>query len=222
MSETKTIKVAKPLRDKLLLLSKKFGELNTGSVGDNFWLGSESSGSYDWGQHDFGIDKQGNLLVSYQSGCSCYGAEEPEADETHDLHKPITLKNEDDYYGTFEPAFLEMKEIASTLHKVLTGKKVSPQEVIALPNAEVRRAVVELIGYDKIIDVAVLKDESEDGKLYVIKVDEDEDITLVHVKDPSTTREYFLRVPPKMKTAKQARAWTFGFEEEDFNLEKET
>lgn len=44
---------------------------------------------------------------------------------------------------------------------------------------------------------------------------EDPTARFVHVKDPSTNREYALRVPPTMKTAQEAVAWTFGFEGND-------
>ena len=44
----------------------------------------------------------------------------------------------------------------------------------------------------------------------------------VQVKDPSTTREYFLPVPSTMKTAKGAVAWTFHLKEEEYEPQKES
>jgi hypothetical protein len=35
-------------------------------------------------------------------------------------------------------------------------------------------------------------------------------------------RKYFLRVPPTMRTAREAVAWTFGLRPEDYHPKKET
>lgn len=222
MSETKMITIPKITRDKLKDISKKFDRLNTGNTEDTFWLAGASTGGYEWSQIDFGITKSGQFVSCTQSGCSCYGPEQPTADGTHELDETLQFE-ESDYDPHVEDAVTELKQTTNTIYKVLNDKKVTPKEVIELPNAEVRRAVIEIVGYDKLTKHALIKDESEvDGRLMVIKLPEDEDLTLLHVKDPSTTREYFLRVPPKMKTAREARAWTFGFEAEDFEMDKET
>lgn len=223
MSETKEIiKVPAATLRKLKTISKKFGKLNTGAVGDDFWIGSgNESGDYEWGQFDIGVNKNGELITCYQGGCSCNGPEQPTADEKQSLDQPYEVEN--GYYGDEKAAIEDLIKTTDTLYKVLTNKNVSPQEIIGLPNAEIRRAVIEIVGYDKLTKEAEITDESDvDGTLMTIKLPEDEDLNLLHVKDPSTTREYFLRVPPKIKSAKEARAWTFGFDAEDFNLEKET
>lgn len=208
---------------KLKDIAEKFGQLNTGATGDNFWIGTAGDGSYDWEQVDIGVNKAQELIVCRQSGCSCNGPEEPTADTTISLSDNHVEVSDDSHSGSGQEAVTDLIKTTDTLYKVLNDGSVSPQEVIGLPNAEIRRAVVELVGYSKIVDGAEVLDESEtDGRLMRIPLAEDEDIVLVHVKDPSTTREYFLRVPPKMKTARQARAWTFGFEAEDFILERET
>ena len=218
MYETKTITIPSETREKLQLISEKFSTLNTGSTTDEFWLGTGATGDYSWTQYDLGVNKKGELLCGVQSGCSCNGPEEPSADATYLLDKSIEL-SEAYSYDELSDAVEDLVGITDTLYKVLTAAAVTPKEVIGIPNSEIRRAVVELIGYDKILDEAeVLDDSATDGRLLRIKLDGDEDIVLVHVKDPSTDREYFLRVPPKMKTAKEARAWTFGFEAADFEL----
>ena len=45
---------------------------------------------------------------------------------------------------------------------------------------------------------------------------------MVKVKDSTTGEIYLLRVPPTMKTCKEAVAWTFGMTAEEYVLEKET
>ena len=49
-----------------------------------------------------------------------------------------------------------------------------------------------------------------------------EPIRVVKVKDSTTKKYYILRVPPTVKTCKQAIAWTFGLEEEEYNPTMET
>ena len=222
MSETKLV-IPKDTVRKLKSISKKFKKLNTGAVGNDFWIGSGSGGGgYDWEQFDIGVNKSGELISCRQSGCSCNSPEEPDADVEQKLGTEAIEIVDDSYDESGKEAVEDLIATTNILYKVLNSKDVSPKEIIGIPNSEVRRAVIELIGYEKLVETANILDESEDGELLEIPLAEDENIILVHVKDPSTDREYYLRVPPKMKTAKQARAWTFGFDEADFNLEIET
>lgn len=221
MSETKKVVIPKGTVKKLKNIAGKFKKLNTGAVGDEFWIGTGGGGGYDWEQFDIGVSKDKKLITCAQGGCSCNGPEEPTPDTLYDLDGEIEL--EDGYGGEVSEAVEDLEKTTDTLYRVLNNKSVDPKEIIGLPNAEIRRAVIEIVGYEKLTENAVITDESDvDGTLMVIKLPEDENLNLLHVKDPSTAREYFLRVPPKIKTAKEARAWTFGFETEDFNPIKET
>jgi len=49
-----------------------------------------------------------------------------------------------------------------------------------------------------------------------------EDITFLQVKDPSSGKIYFLKVPPDMRSVQEAKAWTFGLEKEEYEPEIET
>jgi len=49
-----------------------------------------------------------------------------------------------------------------------------------------------------------------------------DDITFLQVKDPSSGKIYFLKVPPDMHSVKEAKAWTFGLKKEEYNPEIET
>lgn len=225
MSATK-LHIKRETARKMKDISKKFSRLNTGSTADKFFLitSDDTDGSYEGESISIGIDKQGNLLTGTDSVCSCYSLWEGGVDGSVDQKlgtKAIDL--EFSTYLSHDPFDDDLETIVNTLYKTLNGESVTAQEVIDLPNAEIRRAVVEIVGYGVVIDGAEVLDDSEvDGRLLKIQQDGDEDLVLIHVKDPSTDREYFLRVPPEMKTARQARAWTFGFEPEDFVLEKES
>ena len=87
-------------------------------------------------------------------------------------------------------------------------------------NIEQRRAACEILGWAKILKELDAKIINEDG---------DPEIgTLVEVNLPDLGKERFLRVlcgtkrefaipvPPDMKTAVAAQAWTWGLELEDF------
>jgi len=43
----------------------------------------------------------------------------------------------------------------------------------------------------------------------------------VRVRDSSSEREYYLRVPPEIMRADEAVAWTFGLTEEEYQPEQE-
>jgi hypothetical protein len=227
MSETKKWTIPATTVEKLKDIANKFSQLNTGAVGDEFWLieQEDSAGDYEGDALAVGINKKGELIQAYSSHCSCddswdagmnaYGNQPLEGELVVDFSGQI--------FSPHDNWLPELKKTANTLYKVLNNKSVSPQEVIGLPNAEVRRAVIEVVGYNKLTKEAKTTDTSSvDGELMTIELPEDENLNLLHVKDPSTAREYFLRVPPNIKTAKEARAWTFGFEAEDFNPVKET
>ncbi|GHO96910.1 hypothetical protein KSF_069580 [Reticulibacter mediterranei] len=44
----------------------------------------------------------------------------------------------------------------------------------------------------------------------------------VQVRDASTQRQYYLRVPPSIRRADEAIAWTFGLDEQDYQPGQET
>lgn len=86
-------------------------------------------------------------------------------------------------------------------------------------NIEHRTVMMSLYGESRFLldSGADLIDEDECGTLYRAHLSDDEPLVMVRVKDPTPSKQgtmgtYYLRVPPHMETAKQAVAWTFGFE----------
>lgn len=223
MSETRKNYLPDKTVSQLKFLSKNIGKLNVGNKRSELWIYSDGGGGYEWDQIDVGIDGKGNLVTCFQSGCSCNGPEEPTPDTTIHLENGMYVETES-YYDSGNNID-GLIEIAETLFNVLKKKKISAEKVIAIPNLEIRRAAIEFIGMEVFIRNAnpiIVDTDEKHGELLCLKLKGDEDIMLVHVKDPSTDREYFLRVPPTIKNAAQARAWTFGFNEKDFVLIKET
>ncbi len=92
-------------------------------------------------------------------------------------------------------------------------------EILAEANAEVRRVMIERVGFDWFVHHAKAeeldrdRDPGGERRLLRIPLENDEPIVCVSVLCPSTGRQYILRVPPTMTTCKSAVAWTAGFED---------
>jgi hypothetical protein len=96
---------------------------------------------------------------------------------------------------------------------------LSHEEVLAERNAERRRVMLERYGLDRFMTDAEAEtlDEDRDAggrrRLLRLKLEGDEDLVCVTVVCPSTERQFVLRVPPTMRTCRQAIAWTAGFDD---------
>ena len=102
-------------------------------------------------------------------------------------------------------------------------------EVLAEPNAELRRVMIERIGpleFAKQVKAEVLDTDSDPGgarRLLRIALPDDEHLVGLNCCCPSTGREYLLRVPPTIKTCHQAAAWIAGFDDpRDYHPDQET
>jgi len=96
-------------------------------------------------------------------------------------------------------------------------------------NLESRRVMIERLGVARYITEsgAAIIDQDDYGVLYCQAIRGDEPIIALKVTNATaepdgTFKEYFLRVPPQIMTARQAAAWTFGMRELDYAPEKET
>ncbi len=95
---------------------------------------------------------------------------------------------------------------------------ITASEVLDQPNAELRRVLLERMGYDAFLNQAhaqtLDRDRDKGGERRLIKVDlvGDEPLVCVSVICPSTDRQYLIRVPPSIRTCRQAVAWVAGFD----------
>jgi hypothetical protein len=95
---------------------------------------------------------------------------------------------------------------------------ITVAEVLAESNAELRRVLLERMGYDAFLNqvAATTLDRDRDlgGERRLLKVDlaGDEPLVCIAVICPSTGRRYLIRVPPSMRTCRQAAAWIAGFD----------
>ena len=102
--------------------------------------------------------------------------------------------------------------------ETLTRDQVSREE-----NVEVRRVMLERFGVERYLRESNARRVHRDdwGTLWSLPVKRDEPLTMVEVLNSTpepdgSYRTYFLRVPPSMRRARQAIAWTFGMQEEDY------
>lgn len=99
--------------------------------------------------------------------------------------------------------------------------RLNVADAFAERNAERRRVMLERIGPERLVteaNVDIRDQDTDPGgprRLLRIHLKDTENLVFLHVRCPSTGREYFLRVPPVMKTCHQAAAWTAGFDNPD-------
>lgn len=92
--------------------------------------------------------------------------------------------------------------------------QVTADVILGETNAELRRVMLEKVGYGRILDrMTLIDDDPALGKLWRMPMQNDEDLALFDCVDPSTGRQYLLRVDPDayggLKTARQASASTW-------------
>jgi hypothetical protein len=112
---------------------------------------------------------------------------------------------------------------------VFAPEAITAQEVLETSNTELRRVMLERMTHEKFlleVNAEVLDQDRDTGgvrKLLRVKLEDDEALVAIWVICPSTDRNYVLRVPPSMKTCRQAAAWIAGFDNpNDYAPIKET
>ncbi|HLW01790.1 MAG TPA: hypothetical protein VKT82_24260 [Ktedonobacterales bacterium] len=121
---------------------------------------------------------------------------------------------------------------------ILAPEMLTREDWSSQTNVEARRVMQERMG-ERFMSVlgGRLIDEGPRGKLYEVVRNEslyemglrlgwpgtqDEVERYVEVQDASTSRQYFLRVPPTIQTAAEAVAWSFGLSVEAYHPAQET
>ncbi|MEV5826183.1 DUF6745 domain-containing protein [Spirillospora sp. NPDC052242] len=106
---------------------------------------------------------------------------------------------------------------------------LSADRILREENAELRRVMLEIYGYDRYLADVGAKPvhQDETGVLWSIDLPGDEPVVMVEVVNSTpepdgTYRTYYLRVPPATRTAREGVAWTFGVDEADYRPEKQT
>jgi hypothetical protein len=109
---------------------------------------------------------------------------------------------------------------------VMTPEKLTKKDWLNESNTEVRRIIQECMG-ERFVKAIGAKTIDKGTKAELVEVelpnDPDKVARYIHVKDPSTARKYYLRVPPTIDKADEAWCWTLGLEVGDLTkLQQET
>jgi hypothetical protein len=106
---------------------------------------------------------------------------------------------------------------------------LTPVRIHKEENAELRRVMLEYYGYDRYLKDSDAKPlhRDETGTLWRIDLVGDEPLVMVEVLNSTpepdgTHRTYWLRVPPRTRTAKEGVAWTFGVDAEVYAPSQQT
>jgi uncharacterized protein DUF6745 len=109
------------------------------------------------------------------------------------------------------------------------GSRLDVRRINDEENAELRRVMLEIYGYDRYLREVGAQplDQDETGVLWEIELPDDEPIVMVEVLNSTpepdgTTRTYWLRVPPHISSAREGVAWTFGISAHDYRPLEET
>lgn len=104
---------------------------------------------------------------------------------------------------------------------VFEAQSITGQDILNTDNVELRRVLIERLGYEKFIQQVggLIRDRDYDAggerQLIYIPFEDDEALMVLKVICPSTQHTHILRVPPYMQTCHQAAAWIAGFNNPD-------
>ena len=115
--------------------------------------------------------------------------------------------------------YVRGREAPSEITELILDNKLNARHIIEIKNAELRRLCLEEIGYSRFLSQVRHQVVDKCGDQELVRIDwvkREEPILLVKVKCPSTGAYYTLRVPPSMKTVKEAVAWTFDLTKDDY------
>jgi hypothetical protein len=103
---------------------------------------------------------------------------------------------------------------------ICAPEQLTVQDWSAARNVEVRRVIQERMG-DRFVEEigARVVNVGSRGALYEVDLLDDPErvARYLQVTDPSTGRDYYLRVPPMTATVDEAVAWSFGLDADDYH-----
>jgi hypothetical protein len=104
-------------------------------------------------------------------------------------------------------------------------ERVTPDTICNEKNVELRRCMIERFGAQRLVDEigGQLAATDDHGKLWRCRIDARETYAVVEVTNGTLEpdggrRRYFLAVPPYVETPREAVAWTYGLESEEYEL----
>ncbi|MBN1801656.1 MAG: hypothetical protein JW891_09140 [Candidatus Lokiarchaeota archaeon] len=121
--------------------------------------------------------------------------------------------------NSLKKANLRWRGVPITHRIAFQPETITSEEILKEENVELRRVMIEKMGYHTFIKEAnakLIHEDTDPGgprMLYKIDLKEDEPLVCLSVNCPSTGRNYIIRVPPDMKSCHQAAAWIAGYDD---------
>jgi len=105
-------------------------------------------------------------------------------------------------------------------------QKLDARAALRVRNGELRRVACEMIGWDNVLKEMKVKTINKDrdpeiGELVSVSPNRDDEEKFLRVRC-GTGRDFVLPVPPNMRTAREANAWTWGLEPSEYQPEVRT
>lgn len=106
-------------------------------------------------------------------------------------------------------------------HIALAAQPITGQDILNTDNVELRRVLIERLGYETFLQQVggLVRDRDTDTggerQLVYVPFEDDEPLMVLKVTCPSTGHLHVLRVPPEMRSCRQAAAWVAGFDNPD-------
>jgi hypothetical protein len=104
-----------------------------------------------------------------------------------------------------------------------------PPTILGEQNLEVRRAMIERIGYEQFLATCGAQPVAQDehGRLWRVAIPDDEPLVVVEVRNATlesdgSRKTHFLRVPPQTRNPHEAVSWTFGIDADAYRLDAAT
>jgi hypothetical protein len=116
---------------------------------------------------------------------------------------------------------LRFRGVPVSYREVFERETLQPRDVLGESNAERRRVLLELLGYERFMlesSAQTLDADSDPGgerRLLKVELQDDEPLVVLAVLCPSTGHQYTLRVPPQTSSCRHAAAWIAGFDNPD-------
>ena len=123
--------------------------------------------------------------------------------------------------SSLREAPLRFRGVPVSYCEVFERETLVPSDVLGERNAERRRVLLELLGYERFIEEAQAQtldqdfDAGGERRLLKVEMNDDEPLVVLAVSCPSTNHRYTLRVPPQTASCRHAAAWIAGFDNPD-------
>lgn len=107
----------------------------------------------------------------------------------------------------------------------LSDGTLKAKDIIKCRNAEIRRYLISEYGEKRFFEEMHARIIHQDGTSKLLRLDIrefSEPMIMISVRDSTTDQLYLLRVPPDIKTCKDAIAWTFNMNTQEYNPIKES